>query len=265
MNDTVIRISNLRKSYGEKEVLKGVDLEVKRGELLGYIGPNGAGKSTTVKLLLGLISDYDGYIEFYGRDIEEDSSYRKRIGYVPESSALYEELTAVEYLKFIASLYGIDGEDAEPKIKSLLRLLDIEEEKFDYRLSTFSKGMKQKVLITAALLHNPDILFLDEPLNGMDANSVSIIKEVMNEFVNRGKVIFYSSHIMEVVEKISSRIVIIDNGVVMADGPFEELKDSAADLSLESLFNEITGFTNHAEIADEIVNLVTEIAGDLNE
>ncbi|NLY20855.1 MAG: ABC transporter ATP-binding protein [Tissierellia bacterium] len=264
MDDVIIKISNLKKSFGEKEILKGIDLEVRKGELIGYIGPNGAGKSTTVKLLLGLLSDYEGKIEFYGKDIKDDISYRQKIGYVPEASSLYEELTPIEYLNFIASLYGIDSEETELKSKGILSLLGIEEERFNYRLSTYSKGMKQKVLFTASLIHNPDILFLDEPLNGMDANSVSIVKEVMSEFVMRGKIIFYSSHILEIVEKISSRIVIIDNGVIAANAPFDELKSDLHDSTLESLFNEITGFTNHSEIANEIVNVVTDAKGESN-
>lgn len=257
--DKIIEIKDLRKMYGAKEVLKGINLEVNRGEIIGYIGPNGAGKSTTVKIILGLVEGYSGEVVLFGQDIKNSKGeYKKKIGYVPEVAELYDSLTAKEYLLFIAQLYGLDTEIAFEKVKVLMELLGIADY-INTRLSSYSKGMKQKVLLISSLLHNPDILFLDEPLSGLDANSVMIIKELMAMLAASGKTIFYSSHIMEVVEKISNRIILIKDGMVVADGTFEELKASSNEGSLEDIFNELTGFNEHKQIAEKITAVITEV------
>lgn len=257
--EKIIQITDLRKYYGSKEVLKGINLEVNKGEIIGYIGPNGAGKSTTVKIILGLVEGYSGDVVLFGQDIKEGKGeYKKKIGYVPEVAELYDSLTAKEYLLFIAQLYGLDTEKSLDKVKELMELLGI----LDYintRLASYSKGMKQKVLLISSLLHNPDILFLDEPLSGLDANSVMIIKELLANLAASGKTIFYSSHIMEVVEKISNRIILIKDGTVVADGTFEELKESSNEGSLEDIFNELTGFNEHKEIAEKITAVITGV------
>jgi ABC-2 type transport system ATP-binding protein len=259
MESPVISIKELRMSYGDKEVLKGINLDIYKGQIIGYIGPNGAGKSTTVKLMLGIVSGHSGSIEIFGKDISRgDISYKKKIGYVPELAELYDNLTAREYLTFIGELYGIDYETVDIKAKKLMKLFSIEEV-YDSRISSFSKGMKQKVLIISSLLHNPDVLFLDEPLSGLDANSVMIVKEIMAGLAAQGKTIFYSSHIMDVVEKISSRIILINDGQVVADGTFEELKEKSKEGSLEEIFNQLTGFNRHKEIAEEFLSVVSEV------
>lgn len=255
-NDVVLKVEDLRMSFGSKSVLNGINLEVKSGEIIGYIGSNGAGKSTTVKLFLGILSGYTGKIEIFGEDIsKDDGSYKKRIGYVPEIADIYDSLTAAEYLTFIGQLYGLDYETALSKSKGLMRILNIDDA-INSRISSYSKGMRQKVLLIASLLHNPDILFLDEPLNGLDANSVMIIKEILAELANEGKTIFYSSHIMDVVEKISNRIVLLNDGVIAADGTFEDLQKSSSDSSLESIFNDLTGFDSHTELAKEFTTII---------
>lgn len=254
--ESIISISNLRKSYGSKVVLKGIDLEVKRGEVIGYIGPNGAGKSTTVKIMLGLIRDYDGEVSILGENISSGSiDYKARIGYVPETAEIYENLTAREYLTFIGELYGMDYSQVDEKANSLMGLFGIGDV-YDARISSFSKGMKQKTMIISALLNDPDILFLDEPLTGIDANSVMVFKEVLEQLAKEGKTIFYSSHIMEVVEKLSSRIILINDGQIVADGNIEDLKKKSMGSSLENIFNQLTGFDDHEAIAEEIVAVI---------
>lgn len=254
--EPIITIRNLSKPYGSKEVLKDINVDIHKGEIIGYIGPNGAGKSTTVKIMLGLVGEYSGEIKIFGQDIRNgEVEYKKKIGYVPETAEIYENLTAREYLTFIGELYGMEYEVANKKAEKLMNLFGIKNV-YDARISSYSKGMKQKVLVISALINDPDILFLDEPLSGMDANSVMVFKEVMAELARRGKTIFYSSHIMEVVEKISSRIILINNGEIVADGSFEHLKSKSMDGSLEEIFNQLTGFNEHEQIARDIVSTI---------
>jgi len=256
MDDSAISIKDLNMSYGSKQVLNGINLEIPKGQIIGYIGPNGAGKSTTVKILLGIINNYSGTVKVMGEDISSGSiEYKKKIGYIPETAEIYDNLTAREYLTFLGELYGMDYEDVDAKAKSLLGLFGIGEV-YDSRIASFSKGMKQKILIIASLIHNPDVLFLDEPLSGLDANSVMIFKEIMSTLVEQGKTIFYSSHIMEVVEKISDRIILINNGIIVADGTFDQLKQLSKEGSLEQIFNQLTGFNQHKQIACDFVNVI---------
>lgn len=256
MNEIAITIRDLKMNYGEKQVLKGIDLDVYKGQIVGYIGPNGAGKSTTVKIMLGLLEGYTGQIEILGNDISNGSvEYKRKIGYVPEVAEIYDNLTAREYLTFIGELYGLDYEDVEEKGRKLMKVFSLEE-MYDSRMSSYSKGMRQKVLIISSLLHNPDILFLDEPLSGLDANSVMVVKEILAELASQNKTIFYSSHIMDVVEKISSRIILLNGGQIVADGSFDELKNKCKEGSLEEIFNQLTGFNEHREIAKEFVSIV---------
>lgn len=258
--EPVIAISGLWMNYSDRMVLKGIDLKVYRGQIIGYIGPNGAGKSTTVKIMLGLVEGYNGKVEIFGRDIADgDVSYKKRIGYVPEVAELYDSLTAREYLTFIGELYGITRSDADYKAEKLMTLLGLEKA-YDSRIATFSKGMKQKVLLISSMLHDPDILFLDEPLSGLDANSVMVVKEIFASLAARGKTIFYSSHIMDVVEKISSRIILIDGGDIVADGSFAELKEKGREGTLEDIFNQLTGFDKYRDIAGEFVAVMQEVS-----
>lgn len=255
-NEPIITIRGLGKSFGNKEVLKGIDLDIYSGQIIGYIGPNGAGKSTTVKIMLGLIGQYTGEITIFGKNISDGNvEYKKRIGYVPETAEIYDSLTAREYLTFIGELYGLNYDKADEKAIKLIELFGLKDV-YDSRISSYSKGMRQKVVIISSLLNNPDILFLDEPLSGMDANSVMVFKEVLTELVSKGKTIFYSSHIMEIVEKISNRIILIDGGQIVADGSFDELKEKSMEGSLEEIFNDLTGFNEHKEIAQKIVSIV---------
>lgn len=254
--EAVISIKALKKSFGDKEVLRGIDLDIFKGQIIGYIGPNGAGKSTTVKLMLGILEGFEGEIRIFGEDIRNGSvEYKRRIGYVPESADVYDSLTAREYLTFIGQIYGLTHDAADAKASKLMSLFGIEDV-YQSRISSYSKGMKQKLLIISSLLHDPDILFFDEPMSGLDANSVMVFKEIMSSLAARGKTIFYSSHIMDVVEKISSRIILISDGQIVADGTFDELKQKSSEGSLEEIFNQLTGFNRHREIADEFISVV---------
>ena len=244
MGNLLITIRGLKKSYGKgasrNDVLKGIDLDINPGQIIGYIGPNGAGKSTTVKILCGILPDFEGEISIFGKDLRTQSlEIKKHIGYVPETGALYDLLTPNEYLNFIGALYKIDASVLDSRIENLLSFFCMEKHA-DQRMDTFSKGMKQKILITAGIINNPDILFLDEPLSGLDANSVILVKELLISLAKDGKTIFYCSHLMDVVEKISDRIILINNGIVVADGNFDELKTEKAD-TLELLFAQLTG------------------------
>lgn len=257
--EEILTITNLTKSYGNKEILKGIDLHVSRGEIIGYIGPNGAGKSTTVKIILGIEGDYSGEVKLFGENISQDSiEYKRKIGYVPEIADVYDNLTGYEYLTFIGQLYGLEFEVAADKSKSLMTLFGVGEA-YHARISSYSKWMRQKLLIIASLIHNPDLLFLDEPINGLDANSVMIFKEILIQLAAQGKTIFYSSHIMDVVEKISSRIILLNDGKIAADGTFAQLQADNTEGTLEKIFNQLTGFHDHQEIGEKFVSIVQEV------
>lgn len=256
--DKAILIKDLKMNFDGKEVLKGINLEIDKGNIIGYIGPNGAGKSTTVKIILGLVEGYTGVVKIFGEDISQEEVYKKRIGYVPEVSETYESLTAREYLTFIGQLYGLEYDDADKKAYELMDILEIKDV-YNSKIESFSKGMKQKVIIISSLMHNPDILFLDEPLSGLDANSVMIIKEILLSLKEEGKTIFYSSHIMEIVEKISDRIILLNDGSIVADGSFNDLKESVHQKSLEQIFNQLTGFSEYKNLAKKFISVIKEV------
>lgn len=255
----VLEIKDLRKSYVPGvPVLRGVDFSVYPGEIIGYIGANGAGKSTTIKLMLGLIPADEGEISLFGAPLDPDQGdFKRHIGYVPEGGELYENLSPAEYFEFLGTLYQLSPETVERRAKKLMKIFGIDGN-YHNRIASFSKGMKQKILIISSVIHNPDILILDEPLNGLDANSVMIFKEVLSALAGKGKTIFYSSHIMEVVEKISDRIILLADGKVVADGSFEALSAQNHEASLEGLFNDLTGFTDHQALVDDFIRILEE-------
>jgi len=254
--ETILELSDLSIRFGNQQVLNQVNLKIKRGEIIGYIGPNGAGKSTTVKIILGLLTNYHGNVFVFGNNIRDNPvDYKRKIGYVPENGEIYDDLTASEYIQFIGQMYGMDQAEIELKLDALLAKFELTKVK-QTKISSFSKGMKQKLLIIASLIHNPDLLFFDEPLSGLDANSVMIIKEMMDQLARAGKTIFYSSHIMDVVEKISDRIVILNQGEIIADGAFTDLQAQNKEGTLEQIFNQLTGFDQHEQTATEIVEII---------
>lgn len=249
----IISIRNLRKNYGEKQVLKGINLEIYPGQVIGYIGPNGAGKSTTVKVLTGLISDFEGEVLFEGKRIQDDvTAIKSQIGYVPENAEIYDVLTPLEYLDFIGKLYGMDEDQIATRAQKLLTAFGIGTNA-NQRMDTFSKGMRQKVLLISGIIHNPKIIILDEPLSGLDANAVIMVKELIALLAKEGKTIFYCSHMMDVVEKVSDRILLISNGEIIADGSFEELK-AGGNQTLENIFAKLTGKEESNKEANDVLN-----------
>ena len=251
--EPIISMRNVRKSYGSKEVLKGITLDIYPGQVIGYIGANGAGKSTTVKILCGLIPDYEGDVYVKGASMKDDTvAVKKHIGYVPELAELYDVLTPAEFLYFTGSLYGMQENIIHERVQRMMTAFGMEQN-INQRMDSFSKGMRQKVLISSGLLHNPDIIILDEPLSGLDANSVIIIKELISRLAKEGKTIFYCSHMMDVVEKVSDRIVLISDGAIMADGSFEELKQQQGNKSLEQIFSNLTSNNSLSGLADDLL------------
>lgn len=251
--EPIIAIRGLRKNYGQKQVLRGIDLDVYPGQIIGYIGPNGAGKSTTVKILIGLLGDFEGEVSILGQDLRKDTlAIKSLVGYVPENAEIYEVLTPMEYLSFVGKLYGMDDALIEERAGRMLQAFGLLENK-DQRMDTFSKGMRQKVLITSGLLHDPQIVVLDEPLSGLDANAVIIVKEILSLLKRDGKTIFYCSHMMDVVEKVSDRIVLINEGSIIADGTFEQLRQTEAD-TLEKIFANLTGKQDLTNVADAFIH-----------
>lgn len=236
----MIEIQKLTKYYGDLKAVDHITLTIPKGQICGYLGPNGAGKTTTIKLLGGMIRPTEGSASVTGYDIVQDPiEVKKRIGYVPESGAVYNSLTPFEYLKFIGRLYKMVEASILKRIDEFAEFLQIRDV-LHQRMSTFSKGMKQKVIITSALFHNPEVIFLDEPLNGLDSNSALLLKELLRNLSNQGITIFYSSHILEVVEQLCDRVVIIHQGKIVADGSVDALKEMTRKPSLEDVFSHIT-------------------------
>ena len=253
----MIQTENLTRTFDGKVAVDHISFTIPQGQICGYLGPNGAGKTTTVKMLTGMLRPTEGRALVAGYDVVEQSLEMKRkIGYVPESGALYENLTPEEYLTMVGLLYHIPEDQLRAKITEFLRLFKLEDVRND-RMTTFSKGMKQKVVISAALLHNPDVIFFDEPLNGLDANTALLLKELIRRLAEQGKTIFYSSHILEVVEKICDRVLIINEGHIVADGAIEELRELTQQSSLEGIFSQVTHSEDMAEIAETFSKIVT--------
>lgn len=251
----LIRIVDLKKSYGTKEILKGINLDIFPGQVIGYIGPNGAGKSTTVKILTGLIEDFTGTVEINGINIQDDPlGVKALLGYVPENAELYEVLTPMEYLDFVGKLYGMEDKIIQERSLKLLAAFGLEPNA-NNRMDTFSKGMRQKVLLISGIIHNPQIIVLDEPLSGLDANAVIFVKELISLLAKEGKTIFYCSHMMDVVEKVSDRILLINQGSIIADGTIEELKSDPNE-SLEHIFAKLTNSDSSALDASNIITAI---------
>src|SRR5687768_632184 len=249
MTETV----ELRRTFAEKVALDRLTLTVKPGEVLGFLGPNGAGKSTTVKILAGMLKPTSGTATVAGFDVRSHPlEVKKRIGYVPEAAALYESLSAREYLQLVSALHHQPFDDAKRRIGELLEQLDLSSA-MDQRLSEFSKGMKQKVLIASALLHRPEVIFLDEPLTGLDANAALMVKELIRSLAAQGRTIFFCSHVLEVVERVCSRIIIIDNGRVVADGTAREIGATTGTGSLESAFIALTGRRDTGQTTEDLL------------
>jgi ABC-2 type transport system ATP-binding protein len=255
----MIQTEHLYKEYGAKLAVADLTMSVEPGEILGFLGPNGAGKSTTVKILTGMIRATSGRAKVAGFDIATDPlEVKKRIGYVPETAALYDGLTASEYLELVACLHHLDPKTALTRRDELLELFGLGDAR-QQRMTEFSKGMRQKVLIASALLHRPDVLFLDEPLDGLDANAAAVVKELLKKLAAQGKTILFCSHILEVVERICTRIVVINGGRQVADGTAAEIRAATQTATLEEAFSHLTGVRDVGQMASEFLSALDRV------
>ena len=250
-----IEIRNLTKNFGEKQALTGLNMTVPMGSIYGFIGENGSGKSTTEKLICGHLVKDSGSIKLFGKDYT-DAGVRVKVGALIENAGCFPGASIYTNLKMQALNLGIENPDEE--IDRVLKIVRMQENK-QLKFKKCSLGMKQRIGIAMALLGSPALLILDEPINGLDANSVMIFKEILSQLAAQGKTIFYSSHLMDVVEKISSRIILLYDGKIAADGTFAELQADNAAGTLEGIFNELTGFDNYKEIGEQFVSVVQEV------
>ena len=237
----MIRLENVTKSYSKSDVLAvdHINLHVKKGEVFGFIGPNGAGKTTTIKMLTGILPPTEGRVLIDGVDIQTDPVAAKQtMGYAPDSSEVYDRLTGIEYLNFIADIYGVSAADRKARMEKYLNMFEIEKA-VGSQIKTFSHGMKQKLTLTGALIHNPMLWIMDEPMVGLDPKSSHLLKQEMRAHCEMGNTVFFSTHVLEVAERLCDRIAIISQGKIVAVGTLEELKNGR-DESLESLFLELT-------------------------
>jgi ABC-2 type transport system ATP-binding protein len=249
----MILTENLSRSYGTKQALIDLNVRVEPGEILGFLGPNGAGKSTTVKILTGLIRPSSGRALVAGFDVvEQPLEVKKRIGYVPETAALYDALTAAEYLELVACLHHVDRRTTLARRDELLDLFGLGKAQHQ-RMTEYSKGMRQKVAITAALLHRPEVLILDEPFDGLDANAAAVAKELLKRLASQGRTILFCSHILEVVERVCSRILIINEGRQIARGTAEEIRQTGGAATLEEAFSRLTGVRDVGQVASDLI------------
>jgi ABC-2 type transport system ATP-binding protein len=249
----MIQTVDLSHSYGTTAALQVLNLRVEAGEVLGLLGPNGAGKSTTVKILTGLLRPSSGRALVAGFDIvEQPLEAKQRLGYVPEQPALYESLTAAEFLDVVSALHHLDPDAARQRGGELLGLLGLGDSRH-LRLNAFSKGMKQKVVLAAALIHRPEVLILDEPLDGLDANSARVVKELLRSLAAQGRTILFCSHILEVVERVCTRIVIIDKGREIASGSPADIAAGTGSTSLDEAFARLTGVRSADQVSGDIL------------
>jgi len=236
----MLEVRGLTKRYSRIPAVEGVSFTIRPGETLGYLGPNGAGKSTTVKVLTGLIEPSDGEIFFFGQNVRNDfPAFQRRTGYVPEEPHLYPHLTGREYLQLAGRLRGLPRRVLDPRLDELLRLFGLWEDRHS-PLSSYSKGMRQKILLSGGLLHDPELLILDEPFSGLDVNMSLVLRSLLKVLAEAGKMILYSSHVLEVVEKMCSQVLILRQGKVVAHDRIENLRTLMQQESLEGVFAQLT-------------------------
>jgi ABC-2 type transport system ATP-binding protein len=249
----MLEARSLTKYYDRVRVVSQVSFTIRPGEILGYLGPNGAGKSTTVKMLTGLIEPSDGKIFYDGRSVYDDlTAFQRRIGYVPEEPHLYPHLSGREYLQLVGRLRGMPRATLDPKMDEFLRLFGLWEDRHS-PLSAYSKGMRQKILLSAALLHDPDVLILDEPFSGLDVTSAMVVRSLLRALAAQGKIIFYSSHVLEVVEKVCSTVLILRKGQVVAYDSINRLQELMQQPSLEGVFAQVAQVEDGDVVAGRIL------------
>ena len=249
----MLEVVDLTKKYFRRPVVNRVSFTIAPGEVLGYLGPNGSGKSTTVKMLTGLLDPDTGHAFYRGADIRQNLiAYKSALGYVPEEPQLYPYLSGREYLQLAGRLRGLPETLLNEKIDALLNHFSLFEHRYS-TISSYSKGMKQKVLITAALLHNPEILIFDEPLSGLDVTSALVFKNLVRSLAREGKMILYSSHVLEVVEKICTSVIILRQGKIVAHDSVEHLRALLQSASLEDVFSQLVVEEDTEKLAGEMV------------
>jgi ABC-2 type transport system ATP-binding protein len=238
MSAPAILTRDLRKSYGAKAAVDGLNLEVPRGSFFGFLGPNGAGKSTTIRMLTGLIPSDSGSIEILGFKLPgEDLEIKRRIGLVPDESLLFDRLTGAEFLEFVGRMYGLERAAAIDRARALLELFQLAADR--KIIAEYSKGMRKRVAMAASLIHHPELFLMDEPFEGVDAVGARLMKDILQDQVRRGATIFLTTHVLEVVERLCDRVAIIDRGRIVRSGALEELRTAGE--SLEDAFVRIVG------------------------
>ena len=252
----MLELRRVSKHFSGIPAVDDVSFAARPGEVTGYLGPNGSGKSTTMKMITGLIERTYGQILFDGKPIEDDLiSYKRHMGYVPEEPYLYNHLSGAEYLTMVAQLRDLPARETSGRIDGLLRLLSL----FDDRhasISGYSKGMRQKILIAAALMHNPDLVLLDEPFSGLDVGSALVLRSLIQELARRGKVVLFSSHELDTVERVCSHVVILHHGKVVADDSIAALRSMTELPTLEEIFSQLAVEQDTASIAQHFADLI---------
>jgi ABC-2 type transport system ATP-binding protein len=246
----MIRLKALTKRYGSFTAVNGIDLHVPRGELFGFLGPNGAGKTTTLRMIAGILRPTAGSVSIAGVDLLADPiAAKSKLGYIPDRPFIYEKLTGSEFLRFVAGLYDQEGAQVEHRARELLALFDLEEWR-DEMVESYSHGMRQKLIISSAFVHRPEVIVVDEPMVGLDPKATRILKDLFREYVRRGHTIMMSTHTLEVAETLCDRIGIIHGGVIRACGPMAELRAGADGAGLEDIFLRLTGENAARELVE---------------
>ena len=252
----MLELRRVCKRFKKSPAVDDVSFSAHAGEITGYLGPNGSGKSTTMKMITGLIRTTSGTILFKGESIERDLiAYKQRIGYVPEEPHLYSHLSGLEYLTMVAKLRDLPAEPTIDCIDGLLRLFALHGDRHT-AIGAYSKGMRQKVLLSAALLHNPDLLILDEPFSGLDVETGLVVRSLIQELARRGKAVLFSSHELETVERVCSHVVILNRGKIVADDSIEHLRMLMSVPTLEGIFSQLAVEQDTAEISRDIADLI---------
>lgn len=252
----MLELNHVSKSFRSIPAVRDVSFVLRAGEVLGYLGPNGSGKSTTVKMVIGLMKPTRGHVFFDGRKIYDDlPGYRVQLGYVPEEAQVYTHLSGLEYLQLVGRLRGMEERLIEVKARELLKLLSLEAAQYS-ALSDYSKGMKQRVLIASALLHDPKLIVLDEPLSGLDAVTAKLCKDLLVLLAKEGKAILYISHVLEVVERVCDRVIVLSKGNVVADAAPGELTKLMELPTFESVFAQLVQQTDTERVARDLVGVM---------
>jgi len=239
-----IEVQELRKVYGEKAAVDGLTLRVERGSFFGFLGPNGAGKTTTIRMLMGLAPPSSGSIMMLGRRVPEEAiEIKRRVGLVPDDTLLFDHLTGMEFVEFVGRMYGLPRLDARSRAGELMQLFELDTAGRKL-IGEYSKGMRKRVAMAAALIHRPELFLLDEPFEGVDAVGARLMKDILLEQVRRGATIFLTSHVLEVVERLCDRVAIIHQGRLVVDGPMHELRSGSE--TLEDIFVRVVGATERA-------------------